>query len=77
VPLPDGRKLILTIPAETQNGRLFRLAGKGMPHLRGDGSGNLFARVKVVLPMGLTTEERELFEQLAHSRRGGVEAHSK
>ncbi|HLX59070.1 MAG TPA: J domain-containing protein [Ktedonobacteraceae bacterium] len=66
--LPDGRKLILTIPPETQNGRIFRLAGKGMPHLRGDGSGNLFARVKVVLPMQLTTEERELFEQLARSR---------
>ncbi|HJT57725.1 MAG TPA: J domain-containing protein, partial [Ktedonobacteraceae bacterium] len=74
VPIPDGRRLILTIPAETQNGRLFRLAGKGMPHLRGEGSGNLFARVKVVLPMGLTTRERELFEQLAHSR--GIEAHS-
>jgi DnaJ-class molecular chaperone len=74
VPEPDGRRLMLTIPAETQNGRMFRLAGKGMPHLRAEGSGNLFARVKVVLPMGLTSEERELFEQLAHSR--GVEVHS-
>ena len=62
VPAPDGRRLILTIPAETQNGRMFRLANKGMPRLRGDGNGNLFARVKVVLPMGLTDEERKLFE---------------
>ncbi len=68
VPMPDGRKLKLTIPAETQNGRTFRLAGKGMPHLRGDGSGNLFARVKVVLPMHLSSEERALFEKLARSR---------
>jgi len=74
VPAPDGRRLILTIPAETQNGRMFRLANKGMPRLRGDGSGNLFARVKVVLPMGLTDEERKLFEQLARSR--GAEVHS-
>jgi DnaJ-class molecular chaperone len=74
VPAPDGRRLILTIPAETQNGRMFRLANKGMPRLRGDGSGNLFARVKVVLPMGLTDEERRLFEQLARSR--GAEVHS-
>jgi DnaJ-class molecular chaperone len=66
--LPDGRKLVLTIPQETQNGRVFRLAGKGMPRLRGDGNGNLFARVKVVLPMQLTDEERDLFEQLARSR---------
>jgi DnaJ-class molecular chaperone len=74
VPAPDGRRLILTIPAETQNGRMFRLANKGMPRLRGDGNGNLFARVKVVLPMGLTGEERKLFEQLARSR--GAEVHS-
>ena len=74
VPTPDGRKLLLTIPPETQNDRLFRLAGKGMPRLRGEGSGNLFARVKVLLPMQLTAEERALFEQLARSR--GVEIHS-
>jgi DnaJ-class molecular chaperone len=74
VPLPDGRKLMLSIPPETQNGRMFRLAGKGMPHLRGQHSGNLYARVKVVLPMRLSLEERELFEKLARSR--GVEAAS-
>ena len=74
VPTPDGRKLLLTIPPETQNNRLFRLAGKGMPRLRGEGSGNLFARVKVLLPTQLTAEERALFEKLARSR--GVEIHS-
>ena len=71
VPTPDERKLLLTIPPETQNYRLFRLAGKGMPRLRGEGSGNLFARVKVLLPTHLTGEERALFEKLARSR--GVE----
>jgi DnaJ-class molecular chaperone len=74
VPTPDGRKLLLTIPPETQNQRLFRLAGKGMPHLKGDGSGNLFARVKVVLPTNLTTEERGLFEKLARSRGAKVQS---
>src|SRR5215471_4855064 len=69
---PDGRRLALTIPTETQNGRLFRLANKGMPHLRGEGSGNFFARIKVVLPMGLNDSEGVLFEQLARSRRAGV-----
>ena len=68
VPIPDGRKLVLTIPPETQNGRMFRLANKGMPRLRREGNGNLFARVKVVLPMSLTDDERSLFEQLARSR---------
>ncbi len=74
VPTPDGRKLVLTVPPETQNGRLFRLANKGMPRLRSGGNGNLFARVKVVLPMGLTEDERSLFEQLARSR--GSKVHS-
>ncbi|HEV2582234.1 MAG TPA: J domain-containing protein [Ktedonobacteraceae bacterium] len=68
VPLIDGRKVTMTIPPETQNGRVFRLAGKGMPHLRGEGNGNLFARLKIVLPMRLTAEERALFEQLARIR---------
>ncbi|MGH2506997.1 MAG: DnaJ C-terminal domain-containing protein [Ktedonobacteraceae bacterium] len=76
VPLPDGRKLVLTIPPETQNGRLFRLSGKGMPRLREEGQGTLFARVKVVLPMQLTPEERELFELLARKRGRGTEVHS-
>src|SRR5579883_2638775 len=72
VSLPDGKKLLLTIPPETQNGRVFRLAGKGMPRLRGEGSGNLYARVRVVLPTHLTAKERALFEELARMRGVGV-----
>lgn len=64
----EGRQLRLTIPAETQNGRQFRLTGKGMPHLREEGNGNLYARVNVVLPLNLSPDERALFEQLARSR---------
>src|SRR5579859_4481090 len=69
IPTPEGRKLVLTIPPETQNRRLFRLAGKGMPHLRSEGSGNLYARVQVLLPTQLSSEERALFEKLARTRR--------
>ncbi len=76
VPLPDGRRLMLTIPPETQNGRTFRLSGKGMPRLRGEGNGTLFARVKVILPMHLTGEERGLFEQLARTRGRSAEVRS-
>ncbi|PWT74151.1 MAG: molecular chaperone DnaJ, partial [Chloroflexi bacterium] len=68
VPTPDGKRLILTIPAETQNGQSFRLTGKGMPHLRGQGAGNLFARIQVQLPQRLSSRERELFEELARLR---------
>jgi DnaJ-class molecular chaperone len=68
VPTPDGKRLLLTIPPETQNGQIFRLSGKGMPHLRGDGAGNLFARVQVLLPRQLTPREKELFQELARLR---------
>ena len=64
----DG-KLSLTIPPETQNGKVFRLAGKGMPHLGHDKKyGNIFATVKVALPTNLNAEEKKLFEKLRSLR---------
>ncbi len=56
-------KLALKIPPETQNGKAFRLAGQGMPHLGGSSRGDLFAKVKVVLPTKLSDAERKLIEQ--------------
>lgn len=67
VPSLNG-DLSLRIPPETQNSRVFRLAGKGMPKLGDSGRGNMFAKVKVVLPTGLSDEERKLFEQLRSLR---------
>jgi DnaJ-class molecular chaperone len=57
-------RVMLKIPPLTQNGRNFRLGGLGMPRLGGSGKGDLYARVKVVIPSELSTEERELFEKL-------------
>jgi molecular chaperone DnaJ len=60
--------LSLKIPVETQNGKVFRLAGKGMPKLGDSEHGSMFAKVKVVLPTNLTEEERKLFEKLRSLR---------
>jgi DnaJ-class molecular chaperone len=65
---PTGRQLLLTIPPETQNGQIFRLNGKGMPRLRGTGQGNLFARVRVVLPMHLSEHERKVLAEMRSAR---------
>jgi curved DNA-binding protein len=46
-------RILLTIPAGTQNGRTFRLTGQGMPRMKGDGAGDLYLRVRVVLPTSL------------------------
>jgi molecular chaperone DnaJ len=62
-------KLALKIPAETQNGRSFRLTGQGMPHLGNASYGDLLAKVNVVLPTKLSEEEKKLFEQLSRLQR--------
>jgi DnaJ-class molecular chaperone len=68
VPNLNG-KVVLKIPAETQNGRVFRLKGKGMPRLNeSQHHGDLFAEIYVVLPEKLTEKERKLFEEFARLR---------
>ena len=68
VPTLTGR-LALTIPAETQNGRRFRLAGQGLPSLNNpESKGDLFVTIKVKLPTGLSDEEQVLFRRLRDLR---------
>ncbi len=64
VPTLGGKKLALKIPVETQNGKVFRLAGQGMPRLGGSGNGDLMAEVNVVLPTKLSDKEKDLFQEL-------------
>ena len=49
----NGR-VLLRIPPGTQNGRVFRLTGKGLPRFRHDGRGDLYAKVRVMLPTELS-----------------------
>ena len=53
---------------ETQNGRVFRLGGQGMPKMGKAISGDIKAKVNVVLPVDLTDEEKELFQKLNRLR---------
>ena len=68
VPMLSGR-VALRIPELTQNGRQIRLSGKGMPVLGStDKHGDLFVRVRVLLPEQLSAEEREHFESMRKAR---------
>jgi curved DNA-binding protein len=67
VPTLGGKSYRLRIPAETQNGQSFRMAGLGMPKATG-GSGDLYVRAKITLPTRLTSAERQLFEELQRLR---------
>ncbi len=71
VPTLKGGQLLLKIPPGTQNGKQFRLSGKGMPRLNEPNSfGDLYVEVRVTLPEKLSDREIKLFRELAdlHSR---------
>jgi molecular chaperone DnaJ len=63
VPTLEGEADI-TVPSETQTGKLFRLRGKGVKSVRSGRTGDLICRVVVETPVRLTSEQRELLQQL-------------
>jgi molecular chaperone DnaJ len=66
VPTLDG-KIKLKLSAGSQAGKIFRLKGKGVPHLRRSGRGDQLVTLLVVTPESLNKRQRQLFEELANS----------
>jgi curved DNA-binding protein len=63
VDTPNG-KVKLNIPAGTQPDQVFRLAGRGMPHLKSPSTkGDLFVKLKVQIPKYLSSKQIELIEE--------------
>jgi curved DNA-binding protein len=63
VETPTG-KVKLSIPAGTQTDQVFRLAGRGMPHIKNPATkGDLFVKLKVQVPKYLSAKQRELLEE--------------
>ena len=65
IPTAEGPLTRVKIPSGTQTGRVVRLHGKGVPHLRSSGRGDLLCRIRVVVPQHLSDEQRDLFQKLA------------
>ena len=63
VPTIDGGKAKVKIPPGTQNGKQFRLRGKGMPIIRNKGYGDLYIQAITEVPVSLTKEQKNLLEQ--------------
>lgn len=64
VPTLDGN-VKLVIPAGTQPGKIFKLKGHGVPHLRSSGRGDQLVIIGVDIPTQVNAEQRELIEKLA------------
>jgi molecular chaperone DnaJ len=58
----------LVVPAGTQSGRIFRLRGRGVPHVNARGRGDLLVQVVVDTPAELSPEQEELVRRLAAER---------
>ena len=67
VPTLDGEPVQLNVPPGTQPGHVFSVKGRGSPHLRAAGRGDLLVRTHVVTPTKLSEEQRALMQQLADS----------
>jgi DnaJ-class molecular chaperone len=67
---PRGTRVHLTVPPATQNGRVLRLRGQGMPSARGGGAGDLLARITVELPIPPDSELRAWAEGRRRPRSG-------
>lgn len=65
-PTLEGPKM-MKIPPGTQPGKVLRLRGLGVPHLRRSGRGDLLVTVNVRVPTQLTAEQRAAFEKLAET----------
>jgi molecular chaperone DnaJ len=63
VPTLDGKKAKLKIPSGTQTDTLFRLKGKGIPNLRGFGTGDQKVRVVVQVPKSLNKKQKQMLKE--------------
>ena len=64
MPTLDGR-VKLTVPPGSPDGRALRIGGKGAPRLKGEGRGDLIAKLRVEVPRELSDDQREALEKFA------------
>lgn len=69
VPTLEGKEK-LKIPEGTQPGTVFRIRGKGVPHLSGFGRGDQHVRIKVMIPGKLSEKQKELLREFARLDNG-------
>ncbi|MBN2055249.1 molecular chaperone DnaJ [bacterium] len=64
IPTPDGPTR-LTVPPGTNSGRQFRLRDRGVPHLKGEGRGDMLVKIRIVVPGHLDEASKNLIREFA------------
>lgn len=67
LPTMSGKRVAINIPAGSQNGKILRLKGEGMPRLGKSGNGDILVEVKVETPVHLSKKQIALIEELQAS----------
>ena len=67
IPTLDGAEETLDIPAGVQTGKTFRKKGLGIPRLQRNGRGDMIITIRVVTPVNLDSEQKELLHKLAQT----------
>jgi molecular chaperone DnaJ len=63
----DKTKLLLSVPAGTESGKVLRISGKGIPHFGGYGKGNLYVELKIKTPKKLSKEQKKALDELRNA----------
>lgn len=65
IPTLSGKELTLKVPAGTNHKTKMRLPGQGLPRMNGQGQGDLFVQILILMPKTLTDDQRRLLEEMA------------
>ena len=65
-----GKPVKYRFPEGTQPGRVFVIRGEGIPHLRGNGKGDLYVTAAVEIPTKLTEKQKSLLREFDESTNG-------
>ncbi len=67
IPTLLGKELNMKIPPGTKHNTKMRIPGEGLPHMKGEGKGDLFIKIRVKMPKHLTDPQMKLVNKLAET----------
>ncbi len=67
IPTLSGKELNMKIPPGTKHNTKMRIPAQGLPHMKGEGKGDLFIKIRIKMPKHLTNTQQELVQKLAET----------